>query len=156
MQPSNRGPLRKEEGRGRYEGEMKAVVHAYAEVMKLIRHLPPRTRSYYSQFARENFVTYSQEQDPSVIRSLLLRAHHHSCWVLRKVIRLGPIKHTNLTPSFFFSLFLLPVCHRFFSFPPFSFIFSRRHSLSVGWMRGNWIPVPLCLCCPISWQISGL
>ncbi|CAM6034154.1 unnamed protein product [Sphagnum compactum] len=63
---------------------MKAVVHAYAEVMKLIRHLPPRTRSYYSQFARENFVTYSQEQDPSVIRSLLLRAHHHSCWVLRK------------------------------------------------------------------------
>jgi hypothetical protein len=53
---------------------MKAMVHAYAEVMKLIRHLPPRTRSYYSQFARENFVTYSQEQDPSVIRSLLLRA----------------------------------------------------------------------------------
>lgn len=85
---------------------MKAVVHAYAEVMKLIRHLPPRTRSYYSQFARENFVTYSQEKDPSVIRSLLLRAHHHSCWVLRKVIRLGPIKHTNLTPSRFFSLFL--------------------------------------------------
>ncbi len=33
MQASNRGPLRKEEGRGRYEGEMKVVVHAYAEVM---------------------------------------------------------------------------------------------------------------------------
>ncbi len=32
------------------------MVHAYAEVMKL-KHLPPRTRSYYSQFARENFVT---------------------------------------------------------------------------------------------------
>jgi hypothetical protein len=53
---------------------MKAVVHAYAKVMKLIKHLPPRTHSYYSQFARENFVTYSQEQDLSDICSLLLRA----------------------------------------------------------------------------------
>ncbi|CAK9263091.1 unnamed protein product [Sphagnum jensenii] len=53
---------------------MKAVVHAYVEVMKLIRHLPPRTRSYYFQFARENFVTYNQEQNSSVIRLLLLRA----------------------------------------------------------------------------------
>jgi len=74
MQPSNRGPLHKEEGWGRYEGEMKAVVHAYVEVMKLIRHLPPRTRSYYFQFARENFVTYNQEQNSSVICLLLLRA----------------------------------------------------------------------------------
>jgi hypothetical protein len=129
---------------------MKAVVHAYAEVMKLIRHLPPRTRSYYSQFARENFFTYSQEQDPSVIRSLLLRAHHHSCWVLRKVIRLGPIKHTNLTPSRFFSLFLLPVCQRYFSFPPFSFVFSRCHSLICRLNARELIPVPPCLCCPIS------
>jgi hypothetical protein len=74
MQPSNRGPLHKEEGRGRYEGKMKAVVHAYAEVMKLIRHLRPRMCSYYFQFAWENFITYSQEQVLSVIRSLLLCA----------------------------------------------------------------------------------
>jgi hypothetical protein len=38
------------------QGRHEAVVHAYAEAMKL-RHLPPRTRSYYSQFARENLVT---------------------------------------------------------------------------------------------------
>jgi hypothetical protein len=62
-----------------------ATQQAYREVLKLVRKLPPPTRSYYTQYARENFVTYSEAEDPAAIRSLLLRAHHHTCWVLKKV-----------------------------------------------------------------------
>jgi len=61
-----------------------ATQQAYREVLKLVRKLPPPTRSYYTQYARENFVTYSEAEDPAAIRSLLLRAHHHTCWVLKK------------------------------------------------------------------------
>ncbi|KAH7446823.1 hypothetical protein KP509_01G077800 [Ceratopteris richardii] len=62
------------------------ALKAYAEVLRLVRRLPPEVRSYYSRFARENFATYNDEVDPSTISSLLHRAYEHSCWVLAKRI----------------------------------------------------------------------
>ncbi|KAI5073450.1 hypothetical protein GOP47_0011463 [Adiantum capillus-veneris] len=61
-----------------------ASVRAYAEVLRLVRRLPPEARSYYSRFARENFATYNDEVDQSTISTLLARAYKHSCWVLSK------------------------------------------------------------------------
>ncbi|XP_024401470.1 LYR motif-containing protein PHYPADRAFT_186863 isoform X2 [Physcomitrium patens] len=61
-----------------------AVKQAYREVLKLVKRLPPPSRGYYAQYARENFVTYSEVEDPESIRSLLARVHHHTCWVLKK------------------------------------------------------------------------
>nr|XP_024401468.1 LYR motif-containing protein PHYPADRAFT_186863 isoform X2 [Physcomitrium patens] len=63
-----------------------AVKQAYREVLKLVKRLPPPSRGYYAQYARENFVTYSEVEDPESIRSLLARVHHHTCWVLKKVV----------------------------------------------------------------------
>ncbi len=64
-----------------------AVKQAYREVLKLIKRLPPPARGYYTQYARENFITYSEAQDAASIRALLARAHNHTCWILKKVIQ---------------------------------------------------------------------
>ncbi|KAG0587511.1 hypothetical protein KC19_2G169900 [Ceratodon purpureus] len=61
-----------------------AVKQAYREVLKLIKRLPPQSQGYYSQYARENFITYSEPQDAATVRELLARAHRHSCWILNK------------------------------------------------------------------------
>lgn len=61
-----------------------AVKQAYREVLKLVKRLPPHTRAYYTQYARENFVTYSEVQDAASIQTLLARAHQHTCWILNK------------------------------------------------------------------------
>ncbi|KAJ7300225.1 hypothetical protein O6H91_Y033000 [Diphasiastrum complanatum] len=76
---------------------MKAVVRAYGEVLRLVRLLPPQTRSYYSRYARENFVAYADEHDPAAIRDLLRRAYDHSCWVLNKNIQERMLSKTFLT-----------------------------------------------------------
>lgn len=66
-------------------GGQAAVKQAYREVLKLVKRLPPPARGYYTQYARENFVTYSEAQDAASIGALLARAHHHTCWILKKV-----------------------------------------------------------------------
>lgn len=66
--------------------EMNAPVkQVYREILKLVKRLPPASRGYYTQYARENFITYSEVQDQATVWSLLERAHHHSCWILNKV-----------------------------------------------------------------------
>lgn len=62
-----------------------AVKQAYREVLKLVKRLPPPSRGYYTQYARENFITYSEAQDAASVRALLARTHHHTCWILKKV-----------------------------------------------------------------------
>jgi hypothetical protein len=76
-----------------------AVKQAYREVLKLVKRLPPHTRAYYTQYARENFVTYSEVQDAASIQTLLARAHQHTCWILNKVTE--PLTRPLRTPCAF-------------------------------------------------------
>jgi hypothetical protein len=64
---------------------MKQALRIYAAVLRLVRLLPPETRSYYARFARENFVTYRDEEDAIAIADLFDRSYNHSCWILTKV-----------------------------------------------------------------------
>ncbi|KAE9606432.1 hypothetical protein Lal_00013992 [Lupinus albus] len=62
---------------------MEKAVRAYAEVLRLVRHLPKDTRGYYAKYARENFVNY-RHVDSSTLHELFQRTYHHSLWVLNK------------------------------------------------------------------------
>ncbi|GJN14098.1 hypothetical protein PR202_gb00880 [Eleusine coracana subsp. coracana] len=63
-----------------------AGLHAYREVLRLVRRLPADARPYYAKYARENFVNYRDLSADDDLAALLRRAHAHSAWVLSKVI----------------------------------------------------------------------
>ncbi|PWA99621.1 hypothetical protein CTI12_AA005240 [Artemisia annua] len=65
---------------------MLTALRIYGEVLRLVRHLPADSRSYYAKYARENFVNYREldANDPAALEEVFHRAYKHSLWVLQK------------------------------------------------------------------------
>lgn len=68
----------------RNRGAQVAARSLYRSLLRKIRLLPEETRSYYAAYARENFVSFSDEDEPQRIRELQQLAERHAAWVLRK------------------------------------------------------------------------
>lgn len=66
--------------------ETQAPLRLYRGLLRLSRLLPKDSRPYYQEYARENFVAFSDEpKGGERSRELLARGREHGLWVAKKV-----------------------------------------------------------------------
>lgn len=67
--------------------ESQAPLRLYRGLLRLSRLLPKDARAYYQEYARENFVAFSDEPGGGERAvELLARGREHGLWVAKKVI----------------------------------------------------------------------
>eukprot|EP01052_Picozoa_sp_SAG31_P013256 SAG31_NODE_793_length_12044_cov_12.886229_18_plen_106_part_00 len=61
------------------------VVKLYRHVLRTIRmELPPESRQYYRDYARENFKCFADEEDPDRVRDLVARGYESTSFIAHK------------------------------------------------------------------------
>jgi len=80
---------------------MKPALVVYRSLLRKVKELPKESRSYYRDFARQNFSAHKEETDPERINSLLKRSVGDADFILKKVNHKVIIQTT-----FFFNYFI--------------------------------------------------
>lgn len=64
------------------------VLRLYRHILRNIKKLPPETRDYYKEYAKNEFMYYRKENDPKFIELAIKKGYENVDWVLKKY--LGP------------------------------------------------------------------